>query len=131
MTADTGSLRDFFGAEVVHWRRLRGLSQHELASRVLHSRALVASVEAGQRWPSQTLALGCDEALETGGALGRLWPVVEAHRLATRRVFAETRLSTIRDLVLRMAALTGTDLSALTASDDTQSRSEPPYGGPG
>jgi hypothetical protein len=77
---------------------------------------LLAEVERGCRWPPQTLATGCDEVLATEGALGRLWPVVDAERLATRRVVRDASLTSVRDLVLRLAVLTGADLSALAAA---------------
>jgi hypothetical protein len=112
-----GSLRVFFGAELARWRRLRGLPQDELARRVLHSRALLGAVERGDRWPPRAMANSCDDVLATGGALGRLWPVVDAQRLATRRAVGDTSLATVRDVVLRLAVLTGADLSALKAAD--------------
>lgn len=73
----TTSVGAFFGAELRHWRTLRGLSQQELGLRVHVSGALVAKVEKAERTPTCDLATRCDAALATGGVLGRLWPLVQ------------------------------------------------------
>jgi hypothetical protein len=92
-----------------------------LGGLVVHSRAVIAAVELGERWPTRELAVRCDEVLHTGGALVRLWPLVDAERRAVRRVVASARLSDLREEVLRLAVLTGTDLSALSVADTQES----------
>lgn len=64
----------YFGAELRHWRLVRGLSQAQLGRRTHHSESLISKIEKGQRRPSQAFARRMDEALETGGLLERLRP---------------------------------------------------------
>jgi WD40 repeat protein/transcriptional regulator with XRE-family HTH domain len=66
----------FFGAELRHWRVLRGLSQDELGRRVHSSGDTVGKIEKAVRWPTADFAKRADEALATGGSLDRLWPLV-------------------------------------------------------
>jgi transcriptional regulator with XRE-family HTH domain len=66
------SPRHFLGAELRRWRLLRQLSPSELAGRVFVSRDLLHKVERAERRASQNLTRALDEALDTGGALGRL-----------------------------------------------------------
>lgn len=67
------SARAFFGAELRHWRTQRGLSQAALG-RVTHdSAALIGRFEKAERWPSRAAVIRLDEALETAGALARIW----------------------------------------------------------
>jgi len=75
--------RHRFGAELRRWREHRRLSQRRLAELVLHSEETVAKVERAERWPSQALAVLCDDALGTDGALMRLWAPVERQRIAS------------------------------------------------
>lgn len=103
-------------------RRIRGQSQEQLATLVVHSRALIAAVELGERWPPRDLATRCDAVLDGVGALSRLWPLVEAERRATRKVLTGVRLSDLREVVLRLAVLTGTDLSVLSVTDGDRDR---------
>ena len=74
------STRDLFGAELRYWRERAGLSQARLGTVVSYSGDLISKVEKAERWPSSGLAEACDAALGTGGALGRMWPTVEAQR---------------------------------------------------
>jgi transcriptional regulator with XRE-family HTH domain len=74
------SLRHFFGAELRTWRERRGLSQTSLGRRVSYSGAEIGKIEKAERWPSEDLATRCDQALDTGGVLRRLWPLAEAER---------------------------------------------------
>lgn len=74
------SARDLFGAELRHWRCLRGLSQAALAQQVFVSSQLIGKIEHATRFPSADVAHRCDQALETGGVLGRLLVLVEAER---------------------------------------------------
>jgi DNA-binding XRE family transcriptional regulator len=110
------SARDLFGMELRRLRERRSLTQEELASIVPHSRTLIAAVELAQRWPPRDLAVRCDAELHGDGALTRLWPLVEAERQATREILPGVRVSDLRHVVLHLAALTGTDLSALTVA---------------
>ena len=70
----------FFGAELRHWRTLRGFSQDALGRLVLHSGDTIAKVEKAARCPSAQLAMRCDAALNTDGILARLWPLVRTGR---------------------------------------------------
>jgi len=122
--------RHFFGSELRRLRLARELSQEQLAAQVMHSRALVTAVELGERWPPQDLATRCDEVLQTGGALNRLWPLVDSeHRTATA-LLAGDRLADVRATVLRLAVLTGTDLSVLSVreADQPEPAVPPPAG---
>ncbi|MGH3719565.1 MAG: helix-turn-helix domain-containing protein [Pseudonocardiaceae bacterium] len=73
----------FFGAQLRHWRTVRDLSQVALGRRTHDSGALIGKIEKGERCPSLALTRRLDVALDTGGALERLWPQVERER-ATR-----------------------------------------------
>jgi transcriptional regulator with XRE-family HTH domain len=74
------SVQHFFGAELRRWRELRGLSQQTLGQQVNFDASLIGKVEKAERMPSRALAEACDRALETDGALARLWPLVERER---------------------------------------------------
>lgn len=67
------SARAFLGAELRHWRTQRGLSQAGLGRLTHDSAALIGRFEKAERWPSRDAALRLDEALETSGALTRIW----------------------------------------------------------
>ena len=110
------SARGLFAAELRRLRLLHDVSQERLAALVVHTRASIASVEYGRQWPPWELAVRCDEVLHSGGTLQWLWPLVDAERRAARQVVAGVRLSDLRALVLRLAVLTGTDLSVLTVT---------------
>lgn len=71
-----------FGAELRHWRTLRGLSQAAVGRLSHDSSALIGKIEKGQRYPSRAIARRLDGVLETEGALMRLWPRVERERVA-------------------------------------------------
>lgn len=68
------SAADYFGAQLRHWRQLRGLSQQQLGRLTLHSGSLICKVEKAERTPPPDLARRCDDVLQTGGALQRLNP---------------------------------------------------------
>jgi transcriptional regulator with XRE-family HTH domain len=55
------SLRDWFGAELRHWRELRELSQERLAARVHFGEDMIAKVEKAERWLSRDMATTLDE----------------------------------------------------------------------
>lgn len=60
------------GAELRHWRMLRGLSQERLGGLVHFSGALVGKIEKGERTPSPGFCGRADAVLETGGVLTRM-----------------------------------------------------------
>ncbi|MFF9913327.1 Scr1 family TA system antitoxin-like transcriptional regulator [Streptomyces sp. NPDC013457] len=62
-----------FGELLRHYREASSLTQDALARQIPCDRSHVARVEAGTRVPQDTLAKACDELLETGGVLLRLW----------------------------------------------------------
>ena len=88
------SALDYFGAELRHWRIARQLSQVALGQRTHDSGALISKIEKGERFPSLALTQRLDSALETGGALERLWPHLE-HERATREDRSDTPVSGI------------------------------------
>lgn len=75
----------FFGAELRHWRRLRGLSQAQLGSRVFCSGHLIGRIEKAERRPTADLVARLDAVLVTGGVLGRLLPSVRRPAAVTPR----------------------------------------------
>ncbi|MGH3721717.1 MAG: helix-turn-helix domain-containing protein [Pseudonocardiaceae bacterium] len=72
----------FFGAQLRHWRTVRELSQVALGRRTHDSGALISKIEKGERFPSLDLTRRLDVALDTDGALERLWPQVDHERAA-------------------------------------------------
>lgn len=74
----------FFGAELRHWRTLRGLSQEAVGQQTHDSGSLIGKIEKGERFPSLELARRLDDALDTGHVLERLWPQVEQERVILR-----------------------------------------------
>ena len=70
----------FFGAELRYWREHRHLSQDSLGKQVFASGDTVSKVEKALRFPTRALAESCDTTLNTGGALLRLWPLVDNYR---------------------------------------------------
>lgn len=62
-----------FGGVLRHFREAAMLTQEQLASRIPCDRSHIARVEAGTRVPQDTFAKACDELLDTGGVLARLW----------------------------------------------------------
>ncbi len=77
------SVRHFFGAELRRWREQRQLSQSRLGQLVSFDGSLIGKTEKAERMPSLELAKACDEVLATGGALARLWPLVDQERQRT------------------------------------------------
>jgi hypothetical protein len=74
-----------------------------LATLVVHSTALVATVELTGAGPPQDSVQRCDEVLVAGGrcrGCGRWW---EAERLADRQVLPGVRLVDLRASMLRLA----------------------------
>ncbi|MEU8924617.1 helix-turn-helix transcriptional regulator [Kitasatospora sp. NPDC048545] len=72
------SARERLGAEIRHWRVLRGLSQDQLGALVHISGDLVSKLEKGQRTCKARYAADMDTALETGGAIARLLEPAQA-----------------------------------------------------
>ncbi|UGT58828.1 helix-turn-helix domain-containing protein [Nocardia asteroides] len=66
-----------FGAEVRHWRTLRNLSQAALGALTADSASLICKVEKAERVCHLELAQRLDVALDTGGALTRMWQRME------------------------------------------------------
>ncbi|MEY9211694.1 helix-turn-helix transcriptional regulator [Thermobifida halotolerans] len=65
------SVRDWFGAELRHWRLERGLTQADLGRQVWTSGSLIGKIETAERECPEDLARKLDEVLGTGGVLGR------------------------------------------------------------
>ncbi|MGW0945067.1 helix-turn-helix domain-containing protein [Streptomyces sp. NPDC002623] len=66
-----------FGELLRHFREAALLTQEALASAIPCDRSLVARVEAGTRVPQESFAKKCDEVLDAGGALARLWARID------------------------------------------------------
>jgi len=75
------SVLAFFGAELRRCRLAADQSQEQLGQQVSYSAALVGLIENAKRVPSLSFAERCDDALATGGALARLWPLVSRETL--------------------------------------------------
>ena len=78
------SPRHFFGAELRFWRERREMSQDDLGKLVHVSGDLLSRIEKAERWPPPGFAEDCDAALNTEGALARVWPLVERTRVDRR-----------------------------------------------
>ncbi|MFD9443125.1 Scr1 family TA system antitoxin-like transcriptional regulator [Streptomyces sp. NPDC060006] len=66
-----------FGEVLKHFREAADFTQEGLARRIPCDRSHVARVEAGTRVPQDTFAKACDELLDTGGVLARLWSRID------------------------------------------------------
>lgn len=65
-----------FANELRIYREQADMNREELAEKVDCSAAIIAALEAGERLPTDDLCARVDEVLATGGALGRLCPLV-------------------------------------------------------
>ncbi|MFC3504136.1 helix-turn-helix domain-containing protein [Micromonospora krabiensis] len=74
------SERHFFGAELRRLRERANLSQARLGAMIRFSADLVRRIETADRFPSREFVEACDRALEAGGALTRLLPLLERSR---------------------------------------------------
>ncbi|MFI1584733.1 helix-turn-helix domain-containing protein [Embleya sp. NPDC020630] len=74
---DTASVRAWWGKELRNWRRVRGLSSIALGKRVHLSGTSIERIEKNERPCNAVLAARLDDALDAGGALCRLWRLVE------------------------------------------------------
>ncbi len=81
--------RDLLGSELRCWRQHRGLSLARLAASVFASADLLAKIEKADRVASLDLIERCDAAMDTGGALARLWRFVD-HQVAQAPVPASS-----------------------------------------
>jgi transcriptional regulator with XRE-family HTH domain len=70
------SMLAFYGAEQRRLRTEVGISQARLAKLAYCTPSLLCKIESAQRVPSEELAQRCDDVLDTGGHLARLWPLV-------------------------------------------------------
>ncbi|MFG3271176.1 helix-turn-helix domain-containing protein [Streptomyces luteogriseus] len=66
-----------FGEVLRHFREAALLTQEGLARQIPCDRSHVARVEGGTRVPQDTFAKTCDELLDTGGVLLRLWAKID------------------------------------------------------
>ncbi|WP_329895201.1 helix-turn-helix domain-containing protein [Streptomyces sp. SP17KL33] len=66
-----------FGEVLRHYREAALLTQEALARQIPCDRSQVAKIEAGTRVPSDQFAKRCDEVLDTGGVLTRMWAKVD------------------------------------------------------
>jgi transcriptional regulator with XRE-family HTH domain len=92
-----------FGEVLRHCREAALLTQEALAKQIPCDRSQVAKVEAGTRVPSEQFAKRCDEALDTGGVLTRMWvkidwyPEVQHPDWFERRVEMEASAVALRE----------------------------------
>ncbi|WFE29469.1 helix-turn-helix transcriptional regulator [Solwaraspora sp. WMMD791] len=57
-------------------RAAADVSQDQLAPKINYSASTIAAVETGRRRPTMTLAVGADEALDTGGLLAEMLDLI-------------------------------------------------------
>ncbi|KUN02061.1 regulator [Streptomyces yokosukanensis] len=81
---ETLSARDWWGKELRNWRRARGLSSKALGAKVHLSGTSIERIEKNERPCDAALARLLDDALDAGGALVRLWRLVEEEAGAQR-----------------------------------------------
>lgn len=72
----SSSVAAYFGAELRRYRMAADLTQERLGEVINYTGALIGLVETAKRTPTREFAECCDAALETGGALIRLWPLL-------------------------------------------------------
>ncbi|MGE7435451.1 helix-turn-helix domain-containing protein [Kitasatospora sp. NPDC001175] len=72
----SSSVLAYFGSELRRYRSAAGITQERLGEIISYTGALVGLVETARRSPTQDFAERCDAALNTDGALSRLWPLV-------------------------------------------------------
>jgi len=74
------TLQEYFVVQLRRFRHDRGLSQAQLAERINFSPGLISMVETLQRTPTADFTAACDAALDTGGALSSLLPMIMRDR---------------------------------------------------
>lgn len=72
--------RDDFIAELQHWRRLRGLSQKQLAAQMGYDPSYISKIEGGHHRPTEDFAKRADNALHAGKTIWRRWREYDAHK---------------------------------------------------
>ncbi|HEV2639404.1 MAG TPA: helix-turn-helix transcriptional regulator [Actinocrinis sp.] len=72
----SSSVAAYFGAELRRFRLAASLTQERLGDVINYTGALVGLVETAKRTPTREFAERCDVALDTDGALIRLWPLL-------------------------------------------------------
>lgn len=72
----SSSIGAYFGSEVRRYRMDSNISQERLGEIINYSGGMVCMVETSRRTPPLDFAERVDAALDTGGALTRLWPLV-------------------------------------------------------
>lgn len=84
--AASSALR-YYASELKRHREAAGLTQAQLADLIPYSKSMISMVETAKRSPLDTRESGritskfteyCDEVLQTGGALGRILPLLES-----------------------------------------------------
>src|SRR5713226_6390578 len=70
-----------WGAELRAWRDRRGLSLSMLGNLIRYDPSHLSRFERGERWPPESVARACDDALKAEGAILRLWHLAEEYRL--------------------------------------------------
>src|SRR5437588_9736611 len=68
-----GSARDAFVAELRHWRKLRGLSQKQLAARMGYDASYISKIEGRHLRPTEDFARRADAVLRAGTTIWRRW----------------------------------------------------------
>lgn len=83
--AASSALR-YYASELKRHREATGLTQAQLADLIPYSKSMISMVETAKRSPLDTRESGritskfteyCDEVLQTGGALGRILPLLD------------------------------------------------------
>ena len=77
-----------WGAELRAWRDRRGLSLSMLGNLIRYDPSHLSRFERGERWPSESVARACDDALQAEGAIIRLWRLAEEYRLGQEPLVA-------------------------------------------
>lgn len=73
------SPQHFWGSELRNWRRSNGLSLADLGRQLHLNPSYLAKIERAERPVHAGLASDCDRALNTGGALVRLYSLIETN----------------------------------------------------
>ncbi|MFJ4973002.1 XRE family transcriptional regulator [Streptomyces sp. NPDC088755] len=74
---ETASARAWWGKELRNWRNARRMSTREVGAKVHLSATMIERIEKCERECDRALASLLDAAVEAGGALTRLWRLVE------------------------------------------------------
>jgi Helix-turn-helix domain len=77
----TISAAHYLGAEIRRRRTEQGMTQQDLALRVLHSADLVRKIESAERSPSRDFVVLCDDVLGACGTLVWLWPLLDREQI--------------------------------------------------